>query len=143
MVATDCCCCLHIDLRLAAFIISFVELCGALGYFLGIDIFWGTIAILTCAVISSVLLFYGALKYNQTTTKLYLYVNMIKMIFHIVSGIIICANAKEKGRNPDEDRIELSGGISFFPGALISLYFWLIVYGFWKGMQAGRIPTSA
>ena len=142
MVATDCCCCLHIDLRLAAFVISFVELCAGVGY-LGTGIFWGNITIAACAGIGSVFLFYGALKYSQTATKLHLYANMIQMIFHIISGIFICVNHKEKARNPDEERIELSGGLSYFPGALISLYFWLIVYGFWKGIEAGRIPSPA
>ena len=163
MALGKCCCC--VDLRTGAIIIAILGLIGSFGSFnqgviVGIIFF-------VYGLISNLCLLHGAIKYNRTTTLVFLIMDAIYMVLIFVWWILIivgmtsddvkpCWN-KDNLENELEIKLDWNGydnvACPVIIGVLVAslvgvtimlaiwIYFWACVYGFFVELKQQQSPT--
>ena len=163
MALGKCCCC--VELRTGAIIIAVLGLIASFGSFqhgvvIGIIFF-------VYGLVQNLCLLHGAIKYNRTTTLVYLIMEAIYIILLLVSWIMTIVGMasdevkpcwKEENLN-DDTKIDLgwsewdAASCSVIVGVLvaifvvltimmaISIYFWACVYGFFVELKQQQSPT--
>ena len=163
MALGKCCCC--VDLRTGAIIIAVLGLIASFGSFqhgvvIGIIFF-------VYGLVQNLCLLHGAIKYNRTTTLVYLIMEAIYIILLLVSWIMTIVGMasdevkpcwKEENLN-DDTKIDLgwsewdAASCGVIVGVLvaifvvltimmaISIYFWACVYGFFVELKQQQSPT--
>ena len=163
MALGKCCCC--VELRTGAIIIAILGLIGSFGSFhhgvvIGIIFF-------VYGLISNLCLLHGAIKYNRTTTLVFLIMDAIFIVLLLVNWILIIVGMasdevkpcwkKESLENETEIKLDWSGWedttcgvvvgvlVAFFViitiMMAISIYFWACVYGFFVDLKQQQTPT--
>ena len=88
MVFTKCCCC--VDLRSGAIVIAIFEILLGLTHFRNIeDNIWASVIGAIVDSTAGACLLFGAIKYNQTTTIVYLVFFMIGIILYVIFAIML------------------------------------------------------
>ena len=163
MALGKCCCC--VELRTGAIIIAVLGLIASFGSFqhgvvIGIIFF-------VYGLVQNLCLLHGAIKYNRTTTLVYLIMEAIFIILLLVNWILIIVGMasdevkpcwKEENLN-DDTKIDLGwngwdeASCGVIVGVLvalfvvltimmaISIYFWACVYGFFVDLKQQQSPT--
>ena len=152
MALSNCCCC--VNLRTGAIIIAVLGLLASFGNFQnGLVV---GILTLVGGIVANLCLLHGAIKYNRTTTLVYLVMEAIFIILYIVGLIFIIigltnSSVKEcmSGDNWDtviayKDSpvtcsvivgILIALLVAFIIGIAISIYFWVCVYSFFDDLK--------
>ena len=144
-----CCCC--VDLRTGAIVMAVLEIIGGLGMFAGG--LWQDILSAVVTIGAGVCLLFGAIKYHQLATLVYLVLQMIAIVLSGVAMImvIIAATAITATGNSGVQGnavggtsvIVLASVLAAFYGIFTSLniYFWVCVFSFYKGLKTGKITS--
>ena len=161
MALGKCCCC--VELRTGAIIIAVLGLIASFGSFqhgvvIGIIFF-------VYGLVQNLCLLHGAIKYNRTTTLVYLIMEAIFIVLLLVNWIMIIVGMASdeakpcwKSENKDlEIDLEWSGWDKASCGVIvgvlvalfvvvtimmaISIYFWACVYGFFVDLKQQQSPT--
>ena len=95
MALNKCCCC--VNLRTGAIVIAILGILGSFGQLHDKDhIYIGIISVVV-GVLANLFLLHGAIKYNKTTTLVYLILEAIFIIWYIVGmGFVIAALAAKE-----------------------------------------------
>ena len=134
-----CCCC--VDLRTGAILMAIVEIIGGLGMFGKSQLGWHDVLNNVFAIGAGVCLLFGAIKYHQLATQVYLVLQMIAIVLTGV-GIIyaIVVFAALSGAAVTLIVIPLIIYVIF---ASVHIYFWVCVFSFYKAMKTGTIKSPA
>jgi len=142
-----CCCC--VDLRTGAIVMAVLEIIGGLGMF-GLGSEWEYILNALVAIGTGVCLLFGAIKYDQTATLVYLILQMISIVLIcVISALLfIAANAsvsESSGLVPIDAALWPFNAVAFVCCivASIYIYFWVCAFSFYKGLKAGEITSPA
>ena len=160
MALSKCCCC--VDLRTGAIVIAVLGLLGSFANFQhGL-----VVGIISCVggLAANLCLLHGAIKYNRTTTLVYLILDAIFMILLLVGLILIIVGLSSSTLSPcfksetSAAEIDWNGTmvtcsvtvgiliallVSFIIGIAISIYFWVCVYSFYDDLKKQQIPQPA
>ena len=139
-----CCCC--VDLRTGAIVMAILQLIGGagmcgMGAYLNIlsDILvYPSIGIFVGA---GVCLLFGAIKYHQLATQVYL---VFQMIAIVLAGVgIIYAIVVFAALSGAAVALIVIPVIIYVIFASVHIYFWVCVFSFYKGMKTGTIKSPA
>merc|ERR1712018_474146 len=121
------------------------------------------VGVLSCigGLVANLCLLHGAIKYNRTTTLIYLIMDAIFMIFLLVGLILIIVGLASSEVSPClksdsfENGIEWKGDnvtcsvivgilvallVGYLIGLAISIYFWVCVYSFFDDLKKQQLP---
>ena len=133
-----CCCC--VDLRTGAIVMAILQLIGGAGMF-GMGAEWQNILSALVGVGAGVCLLFGAIKYHQQATLVYLVLQMIAIVLIVVAIIVaIVAFAALSGAAVTLIVIPL---IIYGIFVSVHIYFWVCVFSFYKGLKTGEIASPA
>ena len=159
MALGKCCCC--VDLRTGAIIIAVLGLIASFGNFQH-GVVMGSIS-LVYGLICNLCLLHGAIKYNRTTTMVFLIMDALYIVLLLVFWILIIVAMASDEVSPcwksenKEVKMEYAGykdvecavivavlvatlvGTSII--LAISIYFWACVYGFFVDLKHQQTPT--
>lgn len=153
MALGKCCCC--VELRTGAIIIAILGLIGSFGSFnrgvvIGIIFF-------VYGLISNLCLLHGAIKYNRTTTLVFLIMDAILIVLLLVNWILIIVEMDSDDVKPclnkksllfPETEIKCGVVVGVLIGLIwtitmaLSIYFWACVYGFFVDLKQQQTPTN-
>ena len=158
MALNKCCCC--VDLRTGAIIIAILGLLGSFGNF-GSGIAIGIVTLIG-GIVANVCLLVGAIKYNRTTTLIYLIMEAIFIILYIVGLVLLIVVLAGTGMSACWDNwdleVEFNGDVAncavavgilsallvaFSIGIAISIYFWVCIYSFYQDLKRQFFPSPA
>ena len=133
-----CCCC--VDLRTGAIVMAILEIIGGFGL-IGKSTEWPDILNVVVAIGAGVCLLFGAIKYHQLATLVYLVLQMIAIVLIVVAIIVaIVAFAALSGAAVTLIVIPL---IIYGIFVSVHIYFWVCVFSFYKGLKTGTIKSPA
>ena len=167
MVFQKCCCC--IELRAGAIALAILQVFGS---FIDLAAIgqdgrtWLHVTNTVFGLAAGILLLGAAIKRNLTATLVYLVLDMINILFGVVCAIIMFVAAaqfstskddvhalEELSRdfgmqltNEDLDTLQSTcnmAGVGLVILAVISLYFWICIYSFYKNLKSGNITSAA
>lgn len=140
-------------------VIAILNILGGLSMFGVTHLNWSVILGAITSVAAGVGLLYGAIKYQQTPTIIYLIFSMISIVLCGITAIILFIGAgeaesaenklKDKGDVADAKVIKEVGwimdvvGVVYIIAALLKLYFWLCVFSFLKELKSGTYSSPA
>ena len=143
-----CCCC--VDLRTGAILMAIVEIIGGLGMFGKSQLGWHDVLNNVFAIGAGVCLLFGAIKYHQLGTRVYLVLQMIAIVLLGVAMLmaIIWATAAASAVSERHGLQGNEGGVAtavmiYGIFASLHIYFWLCVFSFYKGLKTGEITFPA
>ena len=147
-----CCCC--VDLRTGAILMAIVEIIGGLGMFGKSQLGWHDVLNNVFAIGAGVCLLFGAIKYHQAATLVYLVLQMIAIVLLVVAMLmmIIWATATAAAVSGNHGVQGNEGGVAMVIAtavmiygivASLHIYFWLCVFSFYKGLKTGEIAFPA
>ena len=143
-----CCCC--VDLRTGAIWMAILEIIGGLGMFGKSQLGWPDVLNAVVAIGAGACLLFGAIKYHQLATRVYLVLQMIAIVLVVVAMLmaIIWATAAAAAVSERHGLQGNEGGVAMVIAtagifASLHIYFWLCVFSFYKGMKTGEITFPA
>ena len=154
-----CCCC--VDLRTGAILMAIVEIIGGLGMFGKSQLGWHDVLNNVFAIGAGVCLLFGAIKYHQMATLVYLVLQMIEivligvaMLVGIIAGTAVTVAVSDhpdlQGNQDVQGAVQVGGAIvvvlTMIPFGIIALfyiYFWVCAFSFYKGLKTGEIASPA
>ena len=145
-----CCCC--VDLRTGAIVMAILEIIGGLGLFgKGVSAgLWPDILNGVVVTGAGACLLFGAIKYHQLATRVYLVLQMIAIVLLGVAMLmaIIWATAAASAVSERHGLQGNEGGVAtavmiYGIFASLHIYFWLCVFSFYKGLKTGEITFPA
>ena len=158
MALSKCCCC--VDLRTGSIIIAVLGVLASISN-------WGSgwvvgVVTIVVGVPANLCLLHGAIKYNRTTTLIWLVMEVLFIIVNIVwfCLIIVALCSKEVSVCWDNwDEPVVYGGkitacsvtVAFLVSMLVvivigtglSIYFWVCVYSFFQDLKRQQFPQPA
>ena len=148
---SKCCCC--VDLRTGAIVMAILEIIGGFGL-IGKSTEWPDILNVVVAIGAGVCLLFGAIKYHQLATRVYLVLQMIAIVLLGVAMLmaIILATAAAAAVSGNHGVQGNEGGVAMVIAtavmiygivASLHIYFWLCVFSFYKGLTTGEITFPA
>ena len=168
MALNKCCCC--VNLRTGAIVIAILGILGSFGQFRSSEQIYIGIISVVLGVLANLLLLHGAIKYNKTTTLVYLVLEAIFIIWYIVGLGFVIAGLASKQVKPcwegkwdstvvwnieDAQSIEDAATCAVTVGVLIGylvaivigivlgIYFWVCVYSFFADLKRQGLPQLA
>ena len=153
-----CCCC--VDLRTGAIVMAILQLIGGAGMF-GMGAEWQNILSALVGVGAGVCLLFGAIKYHQMATLVYLVLQMVEivligvaMLVGIIAGTAVTVAVSDhpdlQGNQDVQGAVQVGGAIvvvlTMIPFGIIALfyiYFWVCAFSFYKGLKTGEIASPA
>ena len=155
---SKCCCC--VDLRTGAIVMAILEIIGGFGL-IGKSTEWPDILNVVVAIGAGVCLLFGAIKYHQMATLVYLVLQMIEivligvaMLVGIIAGTAVTVAVSDhpdlQGNQDVQGAVQVGGAIvvvlTMIPFGIIALfyiYFWVCAFSFYKGLKTGEIASPA
>ena len=122
MMFQNCCCC--IDLRVGTIIIAILEIIGGLCNLAG-GRDWDNIVVVCASAVAGICLLYGAIRCQQIPILINLICHMTAILFW---STIVCLDYVE---------LKITEGVLYLMIVFLSLYFWLCVFSFYRGLRAG------
>ena len=153
-----CCCC--VDLRTGAIVMAILQLISGAGTF-GMGAEWQNILSGLVAIVAGVCLLFGAIKYHQMATLVYLVLDMISivlvgvaMIVFATAGTVATVTVSDhpdlQGNEDLQGVVQVGGAIAIvlvmIPFGIIAffyIYFWVCAFSFYKGLKTGEIASPA
>ena len=158
MALSKCCCC--VDLRTGSIVIAIIGIICSCGN-------WGSgfavgVITLVLGVAANVCLLHGAIKYNRTTTLIYLVVEAIFIVSYIVwfcllmvflfgPEVSVCWDNWDGSTVYDGKGYTCSVIVAVLISILVavaigiglSIYFWVCVYSFFQDLKRQQVPQPA
>ena len=134
-----CCCC--VDLRTGAIVMAILEIIGGLGLFgKGVSAgLWPDILNGVVTTGAGACLLFGAIKYHQLATQVYL---VFQMIAIVLAGVgIIYAIVVFAALSGAAVALIVIPVIIYVIFASVHIYFWVCVFSFYKGLKTGEIKS--
>ena len=156
---SKCCCC--VDLRTGAIVMAILQLIGGAGMFANGGA-WQDILNAVVGIGAGACLLFGAIKYNQMATLVYLVFQMIAivligvaMLVAIIGGTAVTVAVSgdpdlHQGNQDVQDAVQVGGAIVIVMACVMYgiyasfyIYFWVCVFSFYKGLKTGEIASPA
>merc|ERR1712008_304387 len=132
-------CCLKVALDTSSQIIAIFSLIiGLVGCILGIvDGYWASMISGILSILAGGFLFYGAYKKRYNFALFYLVVTFIRILLYIILVIAYFINYADTNISG-----YLTYGIIYILIAGLMIYFWVVVFSFYKHLKANTITTT-
>ena len=156
---SKCCCC--VDLRTGAIVMAILQLIAGAGMFANGGA-WQDILNAVVGIGAGACLLFGAIKYNQMATLVYLVFQMIAIVLVGVAMLVVIIGGTavtvavsgdpdlHQGNQDVQDAVQVGGAIVIVMACVMYgiyasfyIYFWVCVFSFYKGLKTGEIASPA
>ena len=135
---SKCCCC--VDLRTGALVMAVLQLIGGAGMFANGGT-WPDILNAVVGIGAGACLLFGAIKYHQMATLVYLVFQMIAIVLIGVALLVVIIVPVASWGVAIEFLI--APMIIYIIFASFHIYFWVCIFSFYKGLKTGEIKSPA